>query len=292
MGGNIFQLVQQQKGLSFREAVDYCAWFLGARAQEVMKKTIPIQLHAQENEQDKAKRLSSVTEIYQKSQPILGTIAETYLRQERGIQCELSQDLRYLPKDTTFIYNAEHKTTIYDCFIAFGRNASGELSSVQLTKLNSNGTRAFNKDGEKLNKIQYGLAKGSFVTLQTNPESNQVFIAEGVETALSIKEAEVKDTIVASMGIHNMKNYQGSESKIIICADNDGKLSRTNEVIHHTQEYLESQGKSLIIIKPSREGRDFNDILKESGAKNIQKYISDAVFQNNKSSKNQNLYNR
>ena len=68
MGGNIFQLVQQKKGLSFRESVDYCAWFLGIRAQEVTKKTISIQLHTHENEYDKVKRLSSVSEIYQKSQ--------------------------------------------------------------------------------------------------------------------------------------------------------------------------------------------------------------------------------
>ena len=292
MGGNIFQLMQQQKGLSFREAVDYCAWFLGVRAQEVMKKTIPIQLHPQENEYDKAKRLSSVTEIYQKSQPILGTIAETYLRQERGIQCELSQDLRYLPKDTTFIYNAEHKTTIYDCFIAFGRNASGELSSVQLIKLNSNGTRAFNKDGKKLNKIQYGLAKGSFVTLQTNPESNQVFIAEGVETALSIKETGIKGTLVASLGIHNIKNYQGPENKIIICADNDGLKSRTNEVIRHAQQYLDMQEKSTISIRPDKEGQDFNDVLKENGSEGVRKYITSFVLQTAKFFKDQSLQNK
>ncbi|OZA41408.1 MAG: hypothetical protein B7X84_08015 [Alphaproteobacteria bacterium 17-39-52] len=292
MGGNIFQLVQQQKGLSFREAVDYCAWFLGVRAQEVTKKTIPIQLHTQENEQDKTKRLSSVTEIYQKSQPILGTTVEIYLRQARGIQCELSQDLRYLPKGTAFTYNSELKTTIHDCFAAFGRNASGELSSVQLTKLNNEGTRACNKHGEKLNKIQYGIAKGSFVTLQGGPQNNQVFIAEGVETALSIKEAGVKGTIVASLGIHNIKNYEGPEHKVIICADNDGLKSRTHEVIRHTQQHLDMQGKSTTSIRPDKEGQDFNDVLKENGSQGVQKYICNAALRTAELFKDQSLQNK
>ncbi|HQS84660.1 MAG TPA: MobA/MobL family protein [Alphaproteobacteria bacterium] len=292
MGGNILQLVQQQKGLSFREAVDYCAWFLSVSAQEVTKKNIPIQHHIQENEQDKAKRLSSVTEIYQKSQPILGTISEIYLRKERGIQCELSQDLRCLPKGTTFTYNEQQKTLIHDCFIAFGRNASGELSSVQLTKLNNDGTRAFNKDGEKLNKIQYGIAKGSFVMLQGNPQSSQVFIEEGVETALSIKETGVRGTIVASLGIHNIKNYEGPEHKVIICADNDGFQARTHEVIRQTQQHLDMQGKSTISIRPYEESQDFNDVLKEKGPEAVQKYICNAALQAAELFKDQNLQNK
>lgn len=294
IGGNIFQFIQHYKGLSFREAVDYCAWFLGVRAEERFLKTkiFSTQMQKKQDEHDKYRRLTSVAELYQKSQSTQGTIAEIYLRKERCIQCDLSNDLRYVPKGTRFIYSNREKILTHDSLAAFGRNSLGELSSVQLTKLNNDGTRACNKEGKKLNKIQYGVAKGSFVTLQSDPQRKQVFIAEGIETALSIKEAGVKGAIVASMGIYNMKNYQGPETKIIICSDNDGKLAHTNEAIHRTQEYFESQRKSAIILKPNREGQDFNDILKESGIKSIQKYLSDALVSNNKPSKNQSFYNR
>lgn len=275
IGGNIFQLVQQQKGLSFREAVDYCAWFLGVSAQEFAMKASHTRAPqtSLEEEKDRAARLTSVKDLHQKSHPIIGTVAETYLRQERHIKSELTDDLRYLPKGITFLYNDEDKTTRDDCFAAFGRNEKGELSSVQLTKLNDNGTRARSKDGKKLNKIQYGLAKGSFVTLQSYPQNSCVFIAEGVETALSLQETGIEGTIKASLGIHNMKNYTGPEPKIVLCADNDGPNARTHDVTCFIQEHLETQGKSITIIRPETAGQDFNDVLKEKGIEGVQKYI-------------------
>lgn len=280
-GGNIFHLVQQQKGLSFREVVDYCAWFLGISGREVSAGTqqrigVPQAIAADTKE--KAARLASVADLYQKSQKIKGTVAETYLRKERGIRGALPADLRFLLKDATFTYNDEQKTLAHDCFSAFGRNANGDLCSVQLTKLNEDGTRACNKEGGKLNKIQYGVSKGSFVILQSDRSSNRVFIAEGVETALSIKEAGVQGTIVASMGIHNIKNYEGPEHKVTICADNDGVHARTNQVILHAQKHFETQGKSLHIVKPREEGQDFNEVLKEGGKKAVQAYINEPAL--------------
>ena len=128
--------------------------------------------------------------------------------------------------------------------------------------------------------------------LQGDPQSNQVFIAEGVETALSIKEINVKGSIVASLGIHNIKNYEGPEHKIIICADNDGLQAHTHEVIRHTQQHLDTQGKATINIRPDKEGQDFNDVLKEKGSQGVQKYISNSILQTAEFLKDQNFQNR
>ncbi len=129
--------------------------------------------------------------------------------------------------------------------------------------------------GEKLNKIQYGVSKGAFVTLQDGPD--RVFIAEGLETALSIKESGVVGKVVASLGIHNIANYGGSEKEIILCADNDDHKpdSKTHQVIEKIQGQFEVQGRDVELIKPATPGHDFNDVLKEQGIKCIEGYVKD-----------------
>jgi len=288
-GGNIFQLIQREKKLGFKEAVSYLAHNLNIKpnAQTHFKrgshqqKQVP-EPHPLEEAKEIAQRLNGVLELQMKSKPIQGTLAETYLRKERGILGPLAPDLRYIPQGTTFMYRGERKTVTHPCFAVFGRNHEGCLSSVQLTRLDYQGKRALTREGEKLNKIQYGISKGSFVTIQggKSPDgtsTDRVFITEGIETALSIKEGNIKGKIVASLGIHNISNYPGPEKEIIICADNDSdKLnSQTHKIIETAQEQFRSQGKSVLMVKPAHPGDDFNDVLKKEEKKGIQDYVKE-----------------
>jgi phage/plasmid primase-like uncharacterized protein len=201
---------------------------------------------------------------------VYGTVAEVYLRQERGIQGELSPDIRFLPRGTRFTYGGTSKVLKQDCCVAFGRSAGGNLSVAQITKLAPKGTRALDPDGNKLPKIQYGVSKGAFVTVQKAHASEKVWIAEGVETALSIKEAGITGTILASLGIHNLKNYQGPEPQVILCGDHDGPQSRTHGLMAETITHLETRGKSVHHVQPKDVGQDFNDVLKEGGVGAVQ----------------------
>ncbi|MBL8676067.1 MAG: toprim domain-containing protein, partial [Alphaproteobacteria bacterium] len=281
--GDIVSLVQREKNLDFKEAISYLADVLNVRSHQGISqhKVSPRpqqHLTAQETlEQIKenAMRLNAVSEFNLKSKPIGGTLAETYLQKERNIKGPLSPDLRYIPKGTTFMYQGERRTIQHHCLAAFGRNQEERLSSVQLTKLDDQGKRALAQTGEKLNKIHYGIAKGSFVLLQEDKTTNRVFMAEGIETALSLKEAGIKGKIIASMGIYNMTNYQGTEKEIIICADNDEHKpqSQTYKTIEKTRNYFQTQGKSVSIIKPIQPGDDFNDVLKKQGPIGVKKYV-------------------
>lgn len=288
-GGDIISLVQREKSLNLKEAVTYLADVFNVKSHKGKVSDHKVsQLQAQTHSQQQSKpeeslaqlkenamRLNAVSELNLKSKPIEGTLAASYLQKERHIKGPLSPDLRYISKGTTFMYQGERKALQHDCLAAFGRNYEGQLSSVQLTKLDPQGRRALTTDGTKLNKIHYGIAKGSFVSLQTDKSSNHVFIAEGVETALSLKEAGIKGEIVASMGIQNMANYQGSKKEIIICADNDDhkQNSQTHKTIENTKNNFESQGKSVSIIKPNVPGDDFNDVLKKQGISGVQEYV-------------------
>lgn len=83
------------------------------------------------------------------------------------------------------------------------RSKEGEVTAVQLTFLNSE-TAA--KADLPVTKKSFGVVKGSAVTIQEEKDSNVFFIAEGVETALSLKEAGLKGTIKASLGLSNIKH--------------------------------------------------------------------------------------
>jgi phage/plasmid primase-like uncharacterized protein len=97
-------------------------------------------------------------------------------------------------------------------------------------------------------------------------------IAEGLETALSVKQAlgehsekkgitnEVQ--ILCSLGISNIKNYRaGKGEKIIIAADNDGEDSITGKTTLNAKVLLEEKGAFVEVVKPDKQG-DFNDLLK------------------------------
>jgi ATP-dependent exoDNAse (exonuclease V) alpha subunit len=282
--GNLIQLVEREKNLPFKEALNELKERLLGRVDlhRIPQATKSSAQQTLEKAKDRENRLHSVADLHQMSKSIQGTIAETFLRTERKIETtQLSEDLRYIPKGTSFTYKGEQRTTQHATLAAFGRNAEGQLQSVQLTKLNDQGTRALSREGEKLSKIQYGIAKGSFVTIQEGKGSDRIFIAEGIETALSIKEASVTGKIVASMGIHNMANYKGSESQVIICADNDTHKpsSQTHKIIEDTKEHFRDQGKSAIKIEPLNAGQDFNDVLKDQGRKMVQVYVTSYLTQ-------------
>lgn len=275
-GGNIISLIQMEKGLDFKGALNHLASELNVRSYDHIY-TTPIKSQIEisaEDIADKNSRLQSVVDLFSKSKDIQCTVAETYLRQERAIQGSLSKDLRFLPKGTQFAYKGHTHALRQDCFAAFGRQANGELSVVQVTKLNKDGTRAIDADGDKIKKLQYGLSKGSFVTIQEGKQ-NRVFIAEGLETALSIKETGINDKIVAALGIHNIANYKGPEKTIILCADNDEHKtnSHTFKVIETTAEKFKANNLAVDIIKPVTPGHDFNDVLKNHGSAAVNEYV-------------------
>ena len=66
--------------------------------------------------------------------------------------------------------------------------------------------------------------------------------------------------------------FKGS---IILCADNDDHKpnSQTYKTIESTKSHFESQGKSVVIIKPNEPGDGFNEVLKKQGVAGIQEYV-------------------
>jgi phage/plasmid primase-like uncharacterized protein len=223
------------------------------------------------NLQASLKSQQKVAALYESSTAIDGTIAETYLKNHRNITSQLPESTRFIAS----AYEPITKTTM-PAMAVFAKNSQGEIASAQLTYLNEL-TAA--KADLAVAKRSYGKIKGSFVEIQTSDDPTKpLYIAEGIETALSIKEAKVPGQIIASLGISNIKNLDhliaGQEGRqVVICADHDENGSPARVLIDKMALELKERGINVEVIRPKESGQDFNDVLKLEGDAGVAKYL-------------------
>lgn len=227
-------------------------------------------------EKERAQKIGYAKEIIAKTVSLKDTPAESYLKNERGIQGELPDSLRYLPAGSKFHYNGKDSYVRDGALAAIATDSKGNAKAVQVTYLTKEGKRAETPDGDKFPKISYGSLKGTCVQLQVGEKGAPIVIAEGVETALSLKEAGVKGDIACSLGTSNMKNLNFQNRDVIIAGDWDGSFEKPSwEATEKAKAALENKGNKVTLILPvknpelTNEKVDFNDILREDGISSI-----------------------
>jgi len=328
-GGDIFALVQDTKGCDFKGAADYLRQSLGI-APTIGNSIINSHLqlvhdHANSNitakyikdkqleERGNKQKQDLVNKLVQRSKDITeNSVAFRYLAGARGIGCTLGNDIK-----TAGIYSAE-KNRYLPALIAYARDEKGNITGGQQILLKASGLKADITTPKK----SFGKISGSFVNLSNlsynttkdnskdmvgnfigdnQPASDLLakitIIAEGLETALSVKQAlgynhnylPANSKILCSLGINNISNYQPSKGeKIIIAADNDGEHSVTDKTINLAKITLESRGAYVEIVRPLKVG-DFNDVLLSSGEQSIQDTFKTALDKHLATSLNQYL---
>jgi DNA primase len=130
-------------------------------------------------------------------------------------------------------------------------------------------------------KRSYALAPGSSVNLSRNVRNKQVsYLAEGVETGLSILNSIDNGNVEVVLGVANFKHpsLKNLSKDVVICLDNDGANSASQKAIHEAAQALNLKGKTIWIAMPSDVGRDFNDILKSQGAPAVRRTIDQAIL--------------
>ena len=157
------------------------------------------------------------------------------------------------------------------------RDKDGTLKAVQVTYLDGQGGRGLDRDGKKLPKITYGTPKGAFVDLSTeklDPKTMPIFLAEGVETGLSIKQAGAK-RVMASLGLNNLKGQELEAPQLVLCGDWDGTPNLPRP-LKEAQKFLQKKGQGGEIVLPVTSGQekvDFNDLLLEGGVEKVQERL-------------------
>jgi hypothetical protein len=143
-----------------------------------------------------AKRLALARWLWSRRRPIVGTIAETYLRDVRGIDCALPNTLGFLPAS-----DRHHPAMI----AAFGIPVEPEpgtlvlhhdqVRGVHLTRLKSDGSGK--ADDIESAKIMIGRSSGWPLVLAPLNDGLALAVCEGVEDGLSIHQTTGIGTWVA-----------------------------------------------------------------------------------------------
>ena len=286
VGGDALKLYQTHfvRSNNYREVLESASNWLGGAG---VTNTIPSPKKPTKNDQAKAdsetvNKIAAVNRLYSASQPLSNTLAQSYLNKHRNIsQSADLKDVRFVeeyksPTDSRLTGSHLTPETIPPRLVSFARNSFGEITgcqSIYLDKQSANKSTSVD-----IVKKSQGSIAGSFVELQADEgHLGKTFVAEGLESALSIKETGVKGRIVCSLGIGNLANLNVHEhSRVIICADNDfhKETSKTHEVIEKAREKMESKGAKVEVVRPYVKGKDFNDILQEKGVGGVSQYVA------------------
>jgi hypothetical protein len=125
--------------------------------------------------------------LWSQRQPIAGTIAETYLREARGIACPLPATMGYLPSR-----KPEHRDALIAAFAFADELEPGTIAAphgvgaVHLTLLREDGS---GKADCKPDKIVVGSPGGLPIVIAAPNDLLGLAIAEGIEDALSVYAA-------------------------------------------------------------------------------------------------------
>lgn len=268
-GRDLIGLYMNIHGVSFKEALSQLAKQRGITSEKILNNMPDTIKNNQIHNQSNDKKIAYAREVYRKTISIYGTPAEKYL-QNRGLEGQLPNDFRYTP-------NAIHPDTKKPThtLIAPIKNNKNEITGVVRIFLNKDGTKLNktligqdNQPFKAVQKANLGVMKNAAVTIQSNPISNTLLVAEGVETALSIAKAKPNENVLASLSVSQLKQIPVSSKikNIVICADNDGSNPNSRKALISAVDHHLKSGKKVFISMPhGHEKSDFNDLLKQGG---------------------------
>lgn len=281
-GGSLLNLIAKEYGHSsldsFAQTLDVAASLLGL--SDAMKTSLtdkkvstksPHEQQATKAVGFTPKQLNSIAfaqKIVSDSVPIKGTLAEQYLREHRKITTSLPDQLRFHPG----LYSKANQATM-PAMIAVATNEHGAVQAVQATFLD---LVTANKAKVEVVKQSFGPTKGALVWLQQGKAAAPMMCAEGVETSLSLKEADADKAIVVTLGASNLLNIKTSASSVVLALDNDGNNPATKEILNNAIRRLQEQGKSVYTQQPVKLNTDFNDVLKDHGVSAVRQAIDSA----------------
>ncbi|MCX7121715.1 MAG: AAA family ATPase, partial [Gammaproteobacteria bacterium] len=282
--GGMITLLMSELRLPFKEALEHASNLLGGA--NLTKQSAPAQekLPPIKTIVGSEKKQEYINKLISQSKPLVGTIAEKYL-QGRAIKDMKNTTLRFLEHVTTGGGNKD-KVPFSSALMAISHNEDGKPQAIQLTYLDKDtGAKVL---GLPIAKRTLNSPSGAFVNLTPQIKSPQItFVAEGVETALSIRDTamQIKNAqVVATLGKSNIENIplQKTASTIVLVLDNDLKNPLHDSVIKNAMKHFEENGKRVVCIFPeaiNNKKTDYNDLAQAGQSNKIAQDINRAFEQ-------------
>lgn len=285
-GRDLLSLYMTTYGLGFKEAIIELAKNCGLDVNYSHKRST-VEMASIKKEQhlieiNRQQKIKNAQLEYSKGVATQGTLAEKYLK-NRGLKA---------PEDFRFREKMKHPDTGKQtpALIAPIRNKDNSIQGIiriflnkDAEKLNETFVNALGIENKVVNKANLGPLTGGAVVVNKGHLPGTVYLAEGIETALSIAAARPLETVMASLSASQLSQVPIplGMRHIVLCADNDGAHAQTYKaIIKAVQKYTE-QGCKVSIALPERisgdQKIDFNDVLKRSGSAKVHEILQKAL---------------
>lgn len=225
------------------------------------------------SKEEATRRHNTLKKVWRDATPIKGTLAENYLH-HRGIlgSPDTWHDLYFHP---ALSYKEDDKSPWIKLpgMLSIVRNADGKPVTLHRTFLNADGTDKAAVTRKKMLLAQPKPLKGACIMLDKPVNTllgGLIGISEGIETALSVREATgcpmwigISDRIMEKM------EFASFIQTIVVWADIEASAAGMRAAKHIAEKW-QAKGKQVIIKDPSlvlqREKVDWNDVYVELGA--------------------------
>ena len=245
IGGDIFALIEREMFVGFSAAMAIAAQWAGIAPHTEVNISIqpkkPIATPSKIKTEEDKQHIDRAKTLYEKAKPIKGTLAEVYLRKHRGIEMEkLPESLRFLPAKTSDSLPA---------LIIKAQNNQGQIEAVQLIYLDK-------KTGKKaqvdVQKRQFGRMRFGAYGLIQEGKNDRILIAEGLETALSVAQANPETKVITTLSGGNLLNVDlpKDTKEVILCADNDKGKAHALQSLSPAIERFQKEGRTVSIVFP------------------------------------------
>jgi len=274
-GGNSFGLIKSVHHFTdFKDVLAFAKEFLGGYQVLIPQSKEPKVNESDKKMQEQIKKKEKVMEIVGRSISIKDTLAETYLKQTRGLSHFDSADIRFVENQET--YHGKKQTHV-PALVAIARDEKGAVNNIEVIKINP--TNAQKDARSDPIKQSFGRKDGYYVELNKAYKKEKTYITEGVETGLSIVSVDSKARVVTVLGKGNFKNIKHHTlgHEVVLCVDNDGKDTYKTSLIIDAIDRLEKEGKKVSVIMPKKEGHDLNDVLVLDGKEALKSLIKNEI---------------
>ncbi len=268
--GDLLQLIKLQQNCNTPRAIEYAKNLASIpepspdlAAKRKKKKQEDEAKQQAYNELNKQKAFA----IFNNAKPINNSLAERYLL-SRGISKQIIRECANLRYEWSCEnYQGNGIMHYYPALVARVCDGEGKFLGIQRTFLTQEG-----KKRSDLIESKKALARTQGGAVYFPAEiSDKLILAEGIETALSLKMAFPLTSVAASLSANMMLDYQlpAKYAKLIIARD-EGEAGENFALA--LQSRLIGHGIPATIIKPAN-GDDFNDDHQKIGLSEMKAHI-------------------
>ncbi|KTD65342.1 toprim domain-containing protein [Legionella spiritensis] len=224
--------------------------------------------------------------LWERGVPINNSPAEQYLVNTRHIPQDVARklDVRSLKGPIGIPYF--DKNHPYDDYLVSPvLDLDHQLIGVQLIQIDKQGNKAKNVNDEdyyckKYIGAHHPAREGSAAIICFSNDANEVYVAEGIETAASIasiRNIAERHTVLASLSVNKLtttlefiKTHFPPDAKVVLLKDHDSEGSIANKEFEHAREAYLQAGYQVVVKEPVAEGDDWNDVLTHQGVEALE----------------------